>query len=759
MKFENFIVRNRLLIIGISLLLLIGSIIPLTQVKINPDLETYMPAKMPAIVNNQKLEEIFGPSEPLLILVEAADVLNDSTLIRIRDISEEFLNYEEFNQVLSLFQIKNIHGDGGMMQVDPAIRRIPKTEGKREELRKELKNNEMACGLVVSDDFKYALIILNTVVENQDAEVMDIVNQVIKNHPGEERIIVGGQLVLRVDANDKIGRDLIILLPLSILIMLLFLWVSFREIKGVLLPFLVVVISIAFSMALIPLLGWELSIIGVLIPIMMVAIANNYGVHFIAKYQELNASDPSISMKDIVKETTSYLKKPIILTGLTTMVGIMGLLAHILLPAKQMGLVVSLGIGLALLLSLTLIPAMMLLLKKGKIHQDLNVSKANGYFFRLLNAIGLMNNCCPRIIIICFSLFVIVMGSGLFRLNVASDFNTVLPAGHPFNESISIADENFGGTKTIQVSFKGDMKDPDLLQRMDQYARNLEQIDGIGRVSSLASVVKLMSKSLYHPDSLGYNAIPDSRDAIAQFFELYNMSGDPDDFEQIVDFPYENSLMTIQFTGTSLDQINFIEEEVHNLVTSDPNFNGIAGFSLVEKELCENIAVGQAYSLLAAFLAIFILLMIIFRSLSAGIIGSLPLVFAVLSTFGLMGWFGIELNIVTALLSSISIGLGVDYTIHMFWRLQSEIRSGNTITKAISVSMVTIGRGISINATAVIIGFSVLFLSGFPLIRTFAFLIIISLFLCLISSLMLIPAIVNIWRPKFLTTGNKFKQI
>jgi predicted RND superfamily exporter protein len=110
----------------------------------------------------------------------------------------------------------------------------------------------------------------------------------------------------------------------------------------------------------------------------------------------------------------------------------------------------------------------------------------------------------------------------------------------------------------------------------------------------------------------------------------------------------------------------------------------IGGFSLVDKEISESVEKGQYYSLLFAFLAIVILLSIIFKSLSAGLLGSLPLLFAVCCTFGLMGWLGIELNIVTALLSSISIGLGVDFTIHIFWRLKTDSlleKHGQTQTK------------------------------------------------------------------------------
>ena len=141
---------------------------------------------------------------------------------------------------------------------------------------------------------------------------------------------------------------------------------------------------------------------------------------------------------------------------------------------------------------------------------------------------------------------------------------------------------------------------------------------------------------------------------------------------------------------------------------------------------------------------------IIFKSIPAGFMGSLPLVFAVFCIFGLMGWLGIELNMVTALLSSISIGLGVDFTIQVFWRIKWELALGNSYTDSVMTAIKTIGRGIIINAFAVMLGFSVLFLSSFPLVQSFGLLIVLSLFLCLICALIFIPAICIVAEPKFL---------
>jgi len=193
-----------------------------------------------------------------------------------------------------------------------------------------------------------------------------------------------------------------------------------------------------------------------------------------------------------------------------------------------------------------------------------------------------------------------------------------------------------------------------------------------------------------------------------------------------------------------------IENTVTSLIAADPNVTLVGGYSLVEKELNQAVAEGQVHSLLFAFIAIGIVLCIIFRSIYAGFLGSLPLFFTIISLFGLMGWLGIELNIATALLSSIAIGLGVDYSIHLFWRLKTEVKSGSKSEEAITVSLRTVGRGITINAFSVIIGFSVLFLSSFPYIRSFAFLIITSIALCLLATLVLVPAICMLSTPKFL---------
>ncbi|MDD4481215.1 MAG: efflux RND transporter permease subunit, partial [Bacteroidales bacterium] len=491
------------------------------------------------------------------------------------------------------------------------------------------------------------------------------------------------------------------------------------------------------------------SLIGVLIPIMMIAIANNYGVYFIARYQDLNAAEPDLSVNALVTKTTAYLVKPVALCGLTTIVGVLGLAAHLLIPARQMGVVTALGITFALLCSLLFIPAVMSLLKKGNARKTLS-NGTNGFFTSVLTRTAHRITERPRMVIIVFMLFMGLSAAGLLFLRIAPDSNKVLPEKHAFNKAISIADTHFGGSKVIYAMYDGDVTDPGLLNSLDRYEQELKMLPNVGTVTSLATIVRKISKALNDSTESGYDAIPPSQQAIAQYLELYSMSGDPADLEQYVSFDYTKTLMTIQYQADNLAQVRQIPDMLHRLSQKDSLTPVIGGPSLTDKDISESVEHGQYYSLLAAFVAILILLSLIFKSIYAGMLGSLPLVFAVLCTFGLMGWLGIELNIVTALLSSISIGLGVDFTIHVLWRIKWELASGNDYAGSITSTLKTIGRGIIINACSVMLGFAVLFLSAFPLIRSFAFLIIVSLFLCLVSGLVLVPAFCYLFRPEFL---------
>jgi predicted RND superfamily exporter protein len=251
--------------------------------------------------------------------------------------------------------------------------------------------------------------------------------------------------------------------------------------------------------------------------------------------------------------------------------------------------------------------------------------------------------------------------------------------------------------------------------------------------------------------------VPEDRNALAQYLELYLMSGDPEDLERLVDFDFQRAQIMVRVNDGSNRALKSVLARIQQL--TDPGRTRIGGYGLITADLADLVVRGQVISLVIALLVVIILLAILFRSVGAGLIAALPLAFSMVILFGWMGYLGIKLDIATALLSSIMIGVGVDYTIHFLWRYKAEKAKGLVPADAVLKTLTTTGRGISFNALSVMLGFCALPFSVFLPIRIFGFLVIISIFTCLVGALVIIPALVLIFKPAFLESRRKRARI
>ncbi|NQT97749.1 MAG: RND family transporter [Candidatus Marinimicrobia bacterium] len=736
------------IIIGFIIITLIfGLQIP--KARIQADFETYIPEDIPARFNTEKIEDIFGGTDVVMLLLETDDILNPATLKRIGMLSRKVQRVKGIDQVLSLTEAKDIRGEEGMMIVDPAVKRIPRTTEQREILRAALRSNELVYEILVSSDFSMTAIIITLNKSVDDIAIISAIASILEEVAGDEIVRVGGMPEVRLSLQRDIPRDFGILMPLALGLMLVILFVTFRQLRGVLMPISVVIMSIMFAMGFMVFIGWKLTILSILLPVMLIAIANNYGIHLVARYQELNAAGQYGSKTELVKAIYNSLNKPILLTGLTTIAGILGLLSHVMIPAKQLGVSAAVGIAYALILSLFFIPALMSFLRRPRpVLADQRLKRFQLEHWLLFFGRAVAHR--PLRVIISFLIIAIIVATGIFKLEVDSNVINFFPREHATRQTAELINARFGGSENLSILFSGDIKDPQLLSRMDEYASVLEQLPEVGNATSLATVIRVMSRALNDPDEPGYDRIPDSRTAIAQYLELYNMSGDPEDFEKIVDFDYQNAQMIITIRDPDASAIQRVIAEIERITAGDPAVQLIGGPSLVTAELADIVVRGQMVSLGVAIVVIAIMMMILFRSFSAGVLAAIPLMVAITLLFGLMGYLGIRLDIATAMLSSIMIGVGVDYTIHFLWRYRQERQAGQEYGLAVIKTLTTTGRGIAFNASSVILGFSALLLSLFPPINFFGFLVVMSIFTCLMGALVLVPALCLVWKPRFL---------
>jgi hypothetical protein len=252
----------------------------------------------------------------------------------------------------------------------------------------------------------------------------------------------------------------------------------------------------------------------------------------------------------------------------------------------------------------------------------------------------------------------------------------------------------------------------------------------VGNNFSLTDYIKRMNKVM-NADNEAFNTIPESNEMIAQYLLLYEMSGDPENLTKVADYDYAKLNITFQLKkddsksiNAALDIIHTYEDNFKNLGIS-MNYAGSGYKGLVFTDL---ILEGQIKSLVLSILIIIVLLSLMFRNVIVGLISSVPIIITALISFGIMGFLNIPLSTTTALLSSIAIGIGIDYAVHFLEQYRNNASKYNDKFKAAQLTMAHSGKAISFNAIVVIAGFMVLLFSVFPPNRELGALVSLNMF-------------------------------
>ncbi len=747
----DLIIRLRWVIISLFIIITVVFALQIPRAQIDSNVKNMLPLDMPSRVLTDRIEDLFGGTEMIMIMLVTDDVLNPETLKRVKTLTRKMKRVEGVEKVLSLFELKNIRGEEGAMIVDPAVDVIPRSDEEREILRREIRDNDIVFGNVVAKDFSATAVIGLLDTEVSDVFIVKEATRIAAETPGSEETVIGGLPLVRVSVSKDIQGDLRRLMPFALIIMLVFLFISFKQLRGVLLPFIVVVMSILFCIGLMPVLGWKIMIITSTLPVILIAVANDYGIHLIARYQEINTAGSGLGKKELAKDVFRSLSKPILAAGLTTVAGMLCLMGHVLIPARQLGILAAVGITFALGASLLFLPALLSFLPIAKpVVITGGANRKTRLLERLLVFFGRTISSFPRTIVAVIVILTIISAAGIFLVEVDTNPSNYYSGESPVVKADKLANDKFGGSTSISVIYQGDIKDPVIMHRIEGLEDDLRELPEVGNTVSIARTVRQMSRALNDEGDSLYNRIPNDRNAIAQYFMLYSMSGDPDDFEKLVDFPYEHAQLTARIKEISSREINRVVDYVRDMTSGDENVEAVGGFATILGELAELIVRGQVISLCIALVVVSLLIMILFRSVTAGLISIIPLGISMVILFGLMGFFGIELNIATALMSSIMIGVGIDYTIHFLWRYREERKTGLDPQTGVKQTLTTTGRGIVFNAFSVIVGFTALMISNFIPVRFFGFLVIVSIGSCLMGALILIPSLCLVFKPKFL---------
>ena len=319
-----------------------------------------------------------------------------------------------------------------------------------------------------------------------------------------------------------------------------------------------------------------------------------------------------------------------------------------------------------------------------------------------------------------------------------------------------ILNEKFGGTNTLNIIVEGenrnDIKAPDMLRAIERLQTELGRMDEVGATLSIADYMKRMNLVM-NENKKEYSRIPDTREAVAQYLLLYSMSGDPDDFDDVVDYDYRQANMRIRVNSDHSTVLRKVigdaRSDAARIFAGLPAKINLAGPMMTSNTFMDLIIRGQVLSILAAIAMVFLITSIMFGSAAAGAFCTLPVAMATMLNFSLMGATDIPLGVTTALLSGMGIGIGVDYAIHFVARYRRLSKTHIDRKKRIQATLGTAGRAIFFNAVVVVAGFLVLMISNFPPSRWLSALVSVNMVSSFLGAVMVLPACLAVFKPKF----------
>ncbi len=339
----DLIIKYRWLII-ISFVIMgicFSLLIPMT--KTDPEIRNYVPVTMASRAETDKIEKVFGVQDMVVILFSDTNIVNESDLTRIKEIDRDVSRLEGVSSHISPFTMRSIKGEDGMLIADRLIKQMPTDTAAVRILSDEILNNRFARDIVISSDLSSASVTATVNNSVPESETLHRIDSIIAAHPGTASVVTGGLPYIRKHIMNDVRKDGLILIPLALVIMLVMLKLTLGEWRSVLKPFSVVLLSTGITMGLIPMIGWKSSIMTLLVPVILVAVANNYGIYLVARFQEISHNRKDIPIRSMLSELLSTLNMPILFSGLTTIAGILGLLTHSIIPARQVGALAAIG--------------------------------------------------------------------------------------------------------------------------------------------------------------------------------------------------------------------------------------------------------------------------------------------------------------------------------------------------------------------------------------------------------------------------------
>jgi predicted RND superfamily exporter protein len=761
-KWPKTIILSFVAVVGICFM-------SLPKMKIDNRVESYINEDNEALLTRNKVKEMFGLTDPFVIAVEnEKGVFNPASLNLIAALSEESQQIKGVNpeKIVSIATEKNITGTVDGMDVSYFYDTKVESQAQADQIKDAVMDFPLYKGNLVSEDGTMALIVIETLNFDNDPSIYLQFDSLVKkyNTGSDQKIHLAGLGAVNAYLDTYIARDAMLMAPLSLLVLTIILLITFRTLRGMLLPNMIVIASVLCAMGIMAAAGIPFYTISNVIPVVIIVVSVAGAMHIIGQYYEEAALHPSETNKQLTIRTMVHMWRPVIATSVTNFAGFLSMsFTESSPPLRAVGIWSSTGLAFALLFSLLVLPACLSIIKvkrskSYKASVETNSVKPD-FFGRLMASMGRLVINYPKTVFTSFVLIAVVGAIGFNKLRI----NDTMVDNFEESEPVRMADvqmnAKMNGTNLIDIMIETPAKEglynPEVLKEIEKFQVFVKTLPNVRGSVSIIDFMKQMNKSLNENKKEAYS-LPQSSDQTAQYFLLYSASSDPSDFANYVDYDYRYANIRVQMNDghyeTTKTVLNKVNEYIKNNLRSNKQLTAsVGGWVSVHHAWINSIENNHFKGVALAMVLIWIISAIFFRSFIGGLFAMIPVGMAIYLVYAFMGFNNIWLSVATSMSATIASGDAIDFSMHTLDRIKYAIKNeGRTLDQALEVLYPTTGRVLFFNFIAIAFGFGALYFSKIPPLSTFCLLIIICIAACFILSMTLLPALLKTFKPKFL---------
>lgn len=716
MKFEKytlFLEKYGKSFLVLTAILIAASVIGLTGVKINADFDLFAPKNSRFQEGERLMELAFGNDSQILLL--ASGELTPDGVRDITGFSEECKNIDGISQVLSAFPQSSANADDA--QLEQQIRMIIKTE-----------TSSMKSVITDEDGTWFLLRILfaeDSNIRESISELKELADRRLTDYS------ISGEPFLETEIFNYILRILLIIPPVAIFLMLGVFRLRIGSFRATFLSMVPAVITAVLTLGIISWTLKTISIMTVLIPVFIIVLGSADGLHVTSHMIDLIQSGES--NRNAIAKTLRAVGIPIILTSLTTMAGFLSLTAVKSQSITEMSIIAAGGILLAGLVTWVILPVLLL-------HQKPLSSSRPEKDSRIVS--GLQKLTGKKAVLITI-LIVAAAVPGILRIK--SDFSMVdmYKSGTSVRQSIEEMSKRTGGAFPLMILAKTDnYLEPSEAKQILEFQNKIEGKGIVSGSMSIYSMIALFSEQL--TSKPGFPDMEILAEKAASLIEtrdsaLFKTMVAENGWTRIVLFI--DSLKT-ETLNTIIEEVDLLQEK-----TGIKLYPTGTAFEMMKMNLI--ILPQQFQSLLIALAVVLILNSIFLKRLKAGLLAAVPIMITLLGLFSVMGYAGIDISIITAIMTGLTIGVGIDYAIHYislyyYYKKQNHPAPSRQAIRYVATPVLANAMGLSI-------GFTAMLFSPFQIHTTLSVLMWVTMVLSAFLSLSLLPTLTGAGKEKKLS--------